>query len=338
MQVGTSTPVDDFRAMVRAGAGDRAVSGMQAAIQSLVDVALSERCRSAPRSDARAGERVCSSMASHRVSHADWCPDGWPVPEGQLQRTVAGPSQHQQQPTDHRLRIASAVARSYAKPLEAVKALREDAIARNLIADFNSFLSQLVDKCAPLHTRQPSSDGGRRPFTKMRSQLHAAVSTESCDGCGIVLAHILQFACHHTPAADSVNSFKSRACKVHCVRAFCKHVQMSDVKRSCRRYEHNKFKAGFWRRLAGAGITLISDEEAGQSVGTSAQAAADFLAHHSAQRQVKTFLLHFGVSTSTPGTLLEHSTLRVRSAQDAAETGQTKAEPTAEEDELEDME
>ncbi len=106
---------------------------------------------------------------------------------------------------------------------------------------------------------------------------------------------------------------------------------------SCRRFEQDKYKAGFWRLLTDAGITLISDDEAGQSLGTSVQAAADFLAQHSAQRQVmdvaftSCFIVHFGHCT-------EHLTLRVHSAQDAAETGQTKAEPTAEEDELEDME
>ena len=52
------------------------------------------------------------------------------------------------------------------------------------------------------------------------------------------------------------------------------------------RYEHDRYKAGFWRALVEAGITLVSDEEAGESVGTSAQAAADFLTQHSAQRQV----------------------------------------------------
>jgi len=43
-QVGTSAPVADFHAMVRAGRGDEAVSGMQAAIQLLVENALSEKC------------------------------------------------------------------------------------------------------------------------------------------------------------------------------------------------------------------------------------------------------------------------------------------------------
>jgi len=58
---------------------------------------------------------------------------------------------------------------------------------------------------------------------------------------------------------------------------------------TCRRFEHDQYKAGFWRLLTDAGITLISDDEAGQLVGTSAQAAADFLAQHSAQRQVTNF-------------------------------------------------
>ncbi len=43
MQVGTSTPVDDFRSMIRAGADSAAVSSMKAAIQSLVDNSLSDR-------------------------------------------------------------------------------------------------------------------------------------------------------------------------------------------------------------------------------------------------------------------------------------------------------
>ena len=74
-------------------------------------------------------------------------------------------------------------------------------------------------------------------------------------------------------------------------------------------------------------------------MGTSAQAAADFLAQHSAQRQVMNFafISLFNVPCWNP-TDHELLTLRVRSAQDAAETGQTKAETTAEEDELEDME
>ena len=56
------------------------------------------------------------------------------------------------QPPDFGLMVCFAVARSYPKPLEAVKALREDAVARNLGAGFNSLLSQLADRCAPLRS------------------------------------------------------------------------------------------------------------------------------------------------------------------------------------------
>ena len=38
--------------------------------------------------------------------------------------------------------------RSYPKALDAVKALRQDAVARKLGAGFNNFLRQLADKCA----------------------------------------------------------------------------------------------------------------------------------------------------------------------------------------------
>ena len=42
--IGTSTPVDDFQAMVEAGAAEQAVSGMQDVIRLLVDGSLNAKC------------------------------------------------------------------------------------------------------------------------------------------------------------------------------------------------------------------------------------------------------------------------------------------------------
>ena len=89
-------------------------------------------------------------------------------------------------------------------------------------------------------------------------------------------------------AALCISAFFSAAPEVlyrSCSARLCRVVSPMGMPRV--RYEHDRYKAGFWRRVADASITLISDNEAGQSVGTSTQAAADFLAQHSAQRQVQ---------------------------------------------------
>jgi len=48
--------------------------------------------------------------------------------------------------------------------------LREDAVARNLGAGFNSFLSRLADRCAALRNPQPISESAHSPRSMTRSQ------------------------------------------------------------------------------------------------------------------------------------------------------------------------